>query len=109
MLGQTGLWGSLMGTRGNTKTVEEETESTDGEDEDIGMIDSEGPNKCADRKAALRRQQQILREDIENLEARAVLQVGRDVVTPNGNGFFLSLSWLLFLSLWGEFSRTVGI
>ena len=75
MLGQTGLWGSLMGARGNTKTVEEETESTDGEDEDIGMIDSEGPNKCADRKAALRRQQQILREDIENLEARAVLQV----------------------------------
>lgn len=39
------------------------------------MIDSEGPNKCADRKAALRRQQQMLREDIENLEARAALQV----------------------------------
>eukprot|EP00752_Nemacystus_decipiens_P011440 g10160.t1 len=77
VLGQTGLWGSLMGARDNTKTVEEETESTDGEDEDIGMIDSEGPNKCADRKAALRRQQQILREDIENLEARAVQQEKR--------------------------------
>lgn len=32
-MGQTGLWGSLMGARGNTKAVEEETESTDGEDE----------------------------------------------------------------------------
>jgi len=33
VLGQTGLWGSLMGARDNMKTVEEETESTDGEDE----------------------------------------------------------------------------
>lgn len=33
MLGQTGLWGSLMGARDNMKAVEEETESTDGEDE----------------------------------------------------------------------------
>lgn len=43
--------------------------------QDVGTIDSEGPKTCADRKAALRRQQQVLREDIENLQARAVLQV----------------------------------
>lgn len=39
------------------------------------MIDSETPKTSAERKAALRRQQALLREDIENLNARAVLQV----------------------------------
>lgn len=39
------------------------------------MIDSETPKTSAERKAALRRQQALLREDIENLNARAVHQV----------------------------------
>ena len=39
------------------------------------MIDSEGPKTKAERKAALRRQQQVLREDIENLHSRAIRQV----------------------------------
>ena len=33
VLGQTGLWGRLMGGPDNTKAPQEETESTDGEDE----------------------------------------------------------------------------
>lgn len=43
--------------------------------QDVGTIDSETSNKRADRKAALRRQQHLLREDIENLHARALQQV----------------------------------
>lgn len=46
--------------------------------QDVGMIDSESPRTAAERKAALRRQQQLLREDIENLHSRALLQVPRD-------------------------------
>lgn len=37
VLGQTGLWGSLMGGPDTSKAVEEETESTDGEDEVRGV------------------------------------------------------------------------
>lgn len=46
--------------------------------QDVGMIDSESPRTAAERKAALRRQQQLLREDIENLHSRALLQVPSD-------------------------------
>lgn len=35
VLGQTGLWGRLMGGPDNTKAPLEETENTDGEDEVI--------------------------------------------------------------------------
>lgn len=46
--------------------------------QDVAAIDSERPRTRAERKAALRRQHQLLREDIENLHARAVLQVKRE-------------------------------
>lgn len=54
--------------------------------QDVGMIDSEAPKKRADRKAALRRQHRILREDIENLQARAVQQVSADERTAGVAG-----------------------
>lgn len=43
--------------------------------QDVAEIDSEMPRTAAERKAAIRRQHQLLREDIENLNARALLQV----------------------------------
>ena len=45
VLGQTGLWGRLMGGPDATKVQSEETETTDGEDEVGGGEYTESKNK----------------------------------------------------------------
>lgn len=61
--------------------------------QDVGTIDSETPKRRADRKAAIRRQHALLLEDIKNLNARAVQQVGRRprrrrLAVPGDSGFY---------------------
>ncbi|CAN0009889.1 unnamed protein product [Discosporangium mesarthrocarpum] len=69
VLGQRGLWGQWSAVMPSQEEVVE-TETTDDEDEDIVVFDSETPKSITSRKEALRKQEEALRKDIEVLNDR---------------------------------------